>query len=157
MNKAISNDREALFLVSISSGLTLGYVFNLTFGVADIMSMSNENLQLGWLMSILYPILDTVALIPSLLIMVSLHIRKKEFTSIMHWLLLAISIVLVTVADIGFDYSERIGTSEQEEWFWNTLYSASYIVMVGALYWYYRVLLEYGKNVKPQLFKESVF
>jgi len=141
MNRAISKsrfyDREAITLVSVSAGLSLGYVFNLTFGVANILS-SAEN-ELGWLVSITYPILDTIILIPCLLIFVSVPRSRNKNNSI-HWLLLTGSIILLTLADIGFDYSEVLGVSDEEEWFWDILYAASYIVLASALYSYYTML-----------------
>lgn len=142
MNKALSKDgvydREALILLSVSAGLTLGYIFNLTFGVADIMSAAEG--ELGWLISILYPILDTIALIPALLIVASFRGRRNISAYSVHWLLLASSIIILTIADIGFGYSEVLGKSEEEQWLWDTMFAASYIVMAGALYTYYSIL-----------------
>lgn len=142
MNKSFSKDgfydREALIMLSVSAGLTLGYIFNLTFGVADIMAAAED--EVGWLISILYPILDTIALIPSLLIVSSFRGRRKRSAYSIHWLLLASSITILTIADIGFDYSEVLGKSEEEQWFWDIFYASSYIVMAGALYAYYSLL-----------------
>lgn len=137
LSKSRFYDREAIILISVSAGLSLGYVINLTFGVANILS-SAEN-ELGWLVSILYPILDTIILIPCLLILASVPGRRNKTNSI-HWLLLTGSIILVTLADIGFDYSEVLGVSDEQEWFWDILYAASYIVLAGALYSYYMTL-----------------
>ncbi len=141
MNSGLSKsrfyDREAIILISVSAGLSLGYVINLTFGVANILS-SAEN-ELAWLVSILYPILDTIILIPCLLILASVPGRRNKTNSI-HWLLLTSSIILVTLADIGFDYSEVLGVSDEQEWFWDILYAASYIVLAGAMYSYYMTL-----------------
>lgn len=136
VNKTLSKngiyDRETLILLSVSAGLTLGYIFNLTFGIADIMATAED--EIAWLISIFYPILDTIALVPSLLIVISL--RNKVSTSNLHWFLFASSIIIVTIADIGFGYSELLGTAEEEQWFWDILYTASYIFMAGALYAY---------------------
>jgi hypothetical protein len=131
-------DREAVILVSVSAGLSLGYVFNLTFGIANIVA-SSEN-ELGWLVSILYPIFDTIVLIPCLIIIASIPGGEKKIIHSLHWLLLTSSIIIVTIADIGFDYSEVLGISDEQEWFWDILYAASYIVMAGALYSYYKML-----------------
>jgi len=135
INKALSKggyyDREALLMLSVSAGLTLGYIFNLTFGVADMLSAAKGDM--GWLISILYPILDTIALIPSLLLVASFRGRRDKFGYSIQWLLLFCSIIIVTIADIGFGYSEVLGKSEEQQWFWDTMYAASYIVMDGAL------------------------
>ena len=140
VNKTLSKtgvyDRETLIMLSISAGLTLGYIFNLTFGIADIVATAED--EIAWLISIFYPILDTIALVPSLLIAISL--RNKVSTNNLHWSLFASSIIIVTIADIGFGYSELLGTAEEEQWFWDILYTASYIFMAGALYAYNVVL-----------------
>jgi hypothetical protein len=140
VNKTLSKngvyDRETLILFSVSAGLTLGYIFNLTFGIADIMATAED--EIAWLISIFYPILDTIALVPSLLIAILL--RNKVSTSNFHWSLFASSIIIVTVADIGFGYSELLGTAEEEQWIWDILYNASYIFMAGALYAYNAIL-----------------
>ncbi len=135
LNKALSKgryyDREALLMLSVSAALTLGYIFNLTFGVADMLSAAKGDM--GWLISILYPILDTIALIPSLLIVASFREHRDKSVYSIEWLLLSCSIIIVTIADIGFGYSEVLGKSEEQQWFWDTMYAASYIVMAGAL------------------------
>ena len=153
MNKALAKggyyDREALLMLSISAGLTLGYIFNLTFGVADMLSAAEGDM--GWLISILYPILDTIALIPCLLIVASFRGHNKESAYSIEWLLLSCSIIIVTIADIGFGYSEMLGRSEEEQWFWDTMYAASYIVMAGALF-----TLVYSRHINAKPLKYTI-
>jgi hypothetical protein len=150
MNKALSKgvyyDREALLLLSVSAGLTLGYIFNLTFGVADMLSAAEGDM--GWLISILYPILDTIALIPCLLIVASFHKRSDKSAYSIQWLLLSCSIIIVTIADIGFGYSEVLGRSEEQQWFWDIMYASSYIVMAGAL-----LTLVYSQQIRAKPLK----
>jgi len=147
MNKALSKggyyDHEALLMLSVSAGLTLGYIFNLTFGVADMLSAAEGDM--GWLISILYPILDTIALIPCLLIVASFRRRSDKSAYSMQWLLLSCSIIIVTVADIGFGYSEVLGRSEEQQWFWDIVYASSYIVMAGAM-----LTLAYYQNINTK-------
>jgi len=132
-------DREPLILISVATALTLAYVFTLTFGIASI--ISNQQNMLGWIITIIYPILDGIAFVPSLLIIMKLR-NKKQMESITPWMLLAASILLVTVADIGFGYSEVLGkTVEQGRvGIWDAIYSAGYIVMAVSMYWRYRIL-----------------
>lgn len=158
MNKALSKDgsydREALILLSISAGLMLGYIFNLTFGVADIMSAAEGDL--GWLIDILYPILDTIILIPSLMIVASFRGRRNKLGYSIHWLLLSSSIIILTIADIGFGYSEVLGKAEDEQWFWDIMYASSYIVMAGALYTYFSILSSDRSEAELILRKQPV-
>jgi hypothetical protein len=129
--------------------LTLGYVFNLTFGVADMLSAAEGDM--GWLISILYPILDTIALIPSLLIVASFHGSRNKSAYSIVWLLISCSIIIVTIADIGFGYSEVLGRSEEQQWFWDTMFASSYIVMAGAL-----LTLVYSQYIHAKPLKYSI-
>ena len=65
--------------------------------------------DMGWLIIILYPTLDTIALIPCLLIVASFRGRRDKSSYSIQWLLLSCSIIIVTIADIGFGYSEALG------------------------------------------------
>ena len=134
-----SYDREPLILISVATALTLAYIFTLTFGIASM--ISNQQNMVAWIITIIYPILDGIAFVPSLLIIMKLR-NKKQIESIRLWMLLAASILLVTVADIGFGYSEVLGkTVEQGRvGIWDAIYSAAYIVMAVSIYWRYRIL-----------------
>jgi len=134
-----SYDREPLILISVATALTLAYIFTLTFGIASM--ISNQQNMVAWIITIIYPILDGIAFVPSLLIIMKLR-NKKQIESIRPWMLLAASILLVTVADIGFGYSEVLGkTVEQGRvGIWDAIYSAGYIVMAISMYWRYRIL-----------------
>jgi hypothetical protein len=134
-----SYDREPLILISVATALTLAYIFTLTFGIASM--ISNQQNMVAWIITIVYPILDGIAFVPSLLIIMKLR-NKKQIESIKPWMLLAASILLVTVADIGFGYSEVLGkTVEQGRvGIWDAIYSAGYIVIAVSMYWRYRIL-----------------
>ena len=95
-----SYDREPLILISVATALTLAYIFTLTFGIATM--ISNQQNMVAWIITIIYPIFDGIAFVPSLLIIMKLR-NKKQIESIRPWMLLAASLLLVTVADIGFD------------------------------------------------------
>jgi hypothetical protein len=109
------------------------------------------NEQRMWLISILYPILDTIALIPCLLIVASFRGRSNESAYSIEWLLLSCSIIIVTIAEIVFGYSEVLGRSEEEQWFWDTMYAASYIVMAGALF-----TIVYSRHINAKPLKYTI-
>ena len=108
------NEKLLVVLVSLATAIILGYILNLTFGIADLLSAQEGSL--AWLISIAYPILDGILLIPAVLILWVL--RGKNLASA-NWSLLALSIVLVTVADIGFGYSAVIDKAGKQEWIWD--------------------------------------
>jgi len=128
------NEKFLVILVSLAAAIILGYILNLTFGIADLLSAQQGSL--AWLISIAYPILDGILLVPAVLILWSL--RGKNVASA-NWSLLALSIVLVTVGDIGFGYSAVIDKAGKEEWVWDLFYNSSYLVMAAAFFLQSRV------------------
>ena len=140
------SDRDVLVLVSAASAISLAFVFNLTFEVADI--ISNQQNTILWVVSMAYPILDAIALVPCVMIILALRDRKK-FSS--HWILLLTSIVVVTIADIGFGYTEVLGIAKDVNWFWSCVYNAAYIMMAVALFWHYKVISLYKRQIVMKL------
>ena len=122
------NEKFIAVLVSLATAIILGYILILTFGIADLLSAQEGSL--AWLISIAYPILDGILLVPAVLILWSL--RGKNVASA-NWSLLAISLVVVTIADIGFGYSAVINKAEKDEWIWDLFYNSSYLIMSAAL------------------------
>ena len=88
-------ERSMIILVSAAVGLTLGYILNLTFGVAELLGSTTASLSFG--VSVFYPIIDGIILIPAIIIFWSL---RKGDSSHMHWLLMSASFVMVTIGDI---------------------------------------------------------
>ncbi|MDQ5869472.1 MAG: hypothetical protein M3530_07065, partial [Thermoproteota archaeon] len=93
-------ERHLVILISLAIALGLGYTLNLTFGVAQLLSAQEDILTP--LVSILYPIFDGILLVPAIVILWSL---RKGDPSLTHWVLIAVFIILNTIADIGFNYS----------------------------------------------------
>src|SRR5437016_1604839 len=133
------NEKFIAVLVSLATAIILGYILNLTFGIADLLSAQEGSL--AWLISIAYPILDGILLVPAVLILWSL--RSKNVASA-NWSLLALSIVVVTVADIGFGYSAVIDKAGKEEWIWDLFYNSSYLAMAAAFFLQSKVFAKEG-------------
>jgi len=133
------NEKFIAVLVSLATAIILGYILNLTFGIADLLSAQEGSL--AWLISIAYPILDGILLVPAVLILWSL--RGKNVASA-NWSLLALSIVLVTVGDIGFGYSAVIDKAGKEEWIWDLFYNSSYLAMAAAFFLQSKVFTKEG-------------
>jgi hypothetical protein len=96
---------------------------------------------LGFIISIAYPILDGVMLVPAVTILWSLRRADPAFT---HWILICTFIIMLTIGDIGFGYSELIineDTAKKQLWIWDTFYNASYISIAAALLWYNKFTL----------------
>lgn len=133
------NEKFIAVLVSLATAIILGYILNLTFGIADLLSAQEGSV--AWLISIAYPILDGILLVPAVLILWSL--RGKNVASA-NWSLLALSIVLVTVGDIGFGYSAVIDKAGKEEWIWDLFYNSSYLAMAATFFLQSKVFAKEG-------------
>lgn len=138
------SERYLVILVSFAAAIIIGYVLNLTFGIADLLSAQEGSL--AWVISVTYPILDVILLVPAVLILWGL--RGKNIAS-SNWSLLALSIVLVTVGDIGFGYSAVLDKAGKEEWIWDLFYNSSYLVMAAAFFLQSRIysLQEQAKTI----------
>lgn len=132
------HDREFIILFSVAAALTLAYVLYITFGIGYI--LSNRQDVLGWIITTTYPILDVIAFVPLLLIIRKLRQRNEDLT--LSWKILTAALALVTIADIGFGYSEVVGTTVQEgrTGVWDIIYSAAYTAMAASMFWQYRNL-----------------
>jgi hypothetical protein len=138
-------EKFIVILVSLAAAIILGYILNLTFGIADLLSAQGGSL--AWLISIAYPILDGILLVPAVLILWSL--RGKNVASA-NWSLLALSIVVVTLADIGFGYSAVINKAGKDEWIWDLFYNSSYLIMSAALFLQGRVFAKGDTKIMVQ-------
>ena len=132
------HDREFIIFASVAAASTIAYVLTLTYGIGHIMSHRQGILE--WVITIAYPILDVSAFIYCLLIIRKL--RNKRESLALSWKLLATSIMLATIADIGFGYSEIIGTTVQEgrTGIWDVIYSTAYTIMAVSMFWQFRAL-----------------
>ncbi len=66
---------------------------------------------LGNIILLAYPILDAIIIVPAVAILWTLRKGDRQF---IHWILISTFIIMVTVGDIGFGYSNALG----EEWIW---------------------------------------
>jgi hypothetical protein len=88
----------------------------------------------AFVVTIAYPILDLMLFFPSTLILISL--RKDDVQSIT-WFFLSLSLLINAVADEGY-LNDFVGKRLHHLLFWNIFYVTDFIIMAGALLWYYR-------------------
>jgi hypothetical protein len=86
------------------------------------------------MLSILYPILDLVLIIPSVII---LTVHRKDYHNFMPWILSSLSLLINAIADDGFVHHFLQGNTK-EMWIWDLFFMSDYIILVGAFYWYNR-------------------
>ena len=96
------------------------------------------------IVTILYPILDFMLIIPSSLILVTL---RKDYEHNIPWFLSSLSLLVNAIADDGYVNDFIIGNSENL-WFWELFYITDFIIMSGALFWYNKFHISHSKKIK---------
>jgi hypothetical protein len=123
-----------LRVVIIASILTVLFVsYNvLTIISSEVEFPANKVDSVALLVTIAYPILDLILIVPSSIILVSL---RKDYEQSIPWFLSSLSLLINAVADDGYVIDFVSGNS-QNLWFWDLFYVTDYIIMAGALFWY---------------------
>jgi len=96
-------------------------------------SLAEEDLT-SLVVTIAYPIFDLMLFFPSTLILISL--RKDDVQSVT-WFFLSLSLLINAMADEGY-LNDFVGRHLHHLLFWNIYYVTDFIIMAGALFWYYR-------------------
>jgi hypothetical protein len=96
------------------------------------------------IVTILYPILDFMLIIPSSLILVTL---RKDYEHNIPWFLSSLSLLVNAIADDGYANDFVTGNSENL-WFWELFYITDFIIMSGALFWYNKFHISHSKKIK---------
>ena len=132
MGKTNPIDKNMVILVSVAVALSLAYILNLTYGVADLISAGQD--IISTLVSFAYPVLDGMLLVPSMVILWSF---RKGDPSSNQWKMMSVSFVLVTIGDIGFCYCFALAPSVagEFEWIWAIFYNTGYICIVASMIW----------------------
>ena len=128
-----------IIITSIVSMLFITYIgLNL--------SNSSRSFVMGdytaFVVTVAYPILDLMLFVPSMIILISL--RKDDLQSI-PWILLSLSLLINAVADEAY-VSNYVKGNLHNLLFWNLFYIADFIIMTGALFWYYKFHVSPGRN-----------
>ncbi|MDQ5868751.1 MAG: hypothetical protein M3530_03370, partial [Thermoproteota archaeon] len=147
-NRTKSITITSLMIISAILGVIFGYTLTLAYGFIDLASFSIlENTEaLGNIVLLAYPILDAIIIVPAVAILWSLRKGERQF---IHWILISSFIIMVTVGDIGFGYSNALGEeiAEKEVWIWDTFYNAGYLSIAAALFWYTKFLVIKPNNI----------
>jgi len=84
------------------------------------------------IVTILYPILDFMLIIPSSLILITL---RKDYEHNITWSLYSLSLLVNSIADDGY-VKDFVTDNSENLWFWKLFYITDFIIMSGALFWY---------------------
>jgi hypothetical protein len=86
----------------------------------------------AFVVTMTYPVLDLLLIIPSAIILVSLH---KDYQHSIPWFLSSLSLLVNAIADDGY-VNDFVNGNSQNLWVWDLFYVTDFIIMSGALFWY---------------------
>ncbi len=130
LGRTATVEKSLVILVSIAVSLSLAYILNLTFGVADILGFRDDSLTP--MVSLSYPLLDGILLVPSVVVLWSL---RRGDPAAFNWLLLSLAFVLQTIGDIGWGYSYGLApqVAGEYEWVLAIFYNTGYLCIAASV------------------------
>ena len=126
--------RIKLMTIIITSILSLLFITYIALNIFPSSRSLAEGDFTAFVVTITYPILDLMLFVPSMIILISL--RKDDVQSI-PWIMLSLSLLVNAVADEGY-LDDFVNGRLHNLLFWNLFYVTDFIIMAGALLWYYR-------------------
>ena len=135
-------EAHTFFIVASIVTISLTYIVIIILSVSSLLTFQKQDISVT-ILTIAYPILDAILLVPALLIF---RIRRNPVTfehrsdmaeqqEDISWILLSLSIILFAIADTGFAYITALNLMmvQKEVWIWNIFYNSGYILLAGAL------------------------
>ena len=120
-----------IILTSIVSLLFITYIALNLFPSSRFLAKGDFT---AFVVTLSYPILDMLLFVPSMIILISL--RWDDVQSI-PWILSSLSLLISAVADERY-LIDFVNGRLHNLLFWNIFYVTDFILMAGALFWYYR-------------------
>lgn len=121
--------------LAIASVATILFI---SYNVFYIVSSSSHFLVVGdfvdFVVTMAYPVLDLILIIPSVLILVNL---RKDYVQSVPWFLSSLSLLINAIADDGY-VVDFVNGHLHNLLFWDMFYVLDFIIMAGALFWYNR-------------------
>ena len=127
-------------------GVSLITVLLIRYNLVKLLSYDSdiEDDFIAIIVTLLYPILDFILIVPSSIILVTL---RKDYEHNIPWLLSSLSLLVNAIADDGYVNDFVTGNSENL-WFWELFYITDFIIMSGALFWYNKFHVSHSKKIK---------
>ncbi|PWU79064.1 MAG: hypothetical protein DLM72_19260 [Candidatus Nitrosopolaris wilkensis] len=128
------HSRIKLMTIILTSIVTLLFITYITINIFPSSRFLAEADFTAFVITITYPILDMMLFVPSMIILISL--RKDDVQSI-PWILSSLSLLVNAVADERY-VNDFVNGRLYNLLFWDIFYVTDFIIMAGALFWYYR-------------------
>ena len=126
--------RSTINLRSVVS-VSIVTVLFVTYNVFSLISSEFLNIDVDYVafvVTLAYPILDLLLIIPSAVILVTL---RKDYQHSIPWVLSSLSLLINAIADDGY-VNDFVNGNSQNLWIWDLFYITDFIIMAAALFWY---------------------
>ena len=124
-------NKKIIYLVSIGTGLFLVYILNLMLSLTEI---SNFRGLMLFIVTIAYPILNSILTVLALTILLNLKNEKRHFIP---WICELVGLLAIVIGDSWFAIIVLTAFVEQI-WISAILLSAHYLLIAGGLVWFLR-------------------
>ena len=130
-------------LIIIISIITVIFI---SYNLVNILSydIHTDDDFIAIIVTILYPILDFILIVPSSIILVTL---RKDYEHNIPWFLSSLSLLINSIADDGY-VSDFVTGNSENLWFWELFYITDFIIISGALFWYNKFHISHSKKIK---------
>jgi hypothetical protein len=145
--RSISNTIKPGIVVLVSIVTVLFVIYNV-FSLVSSEFLIHVDFA-AFVVTVAYPILDLMLIIPSAIILVSL---RKDYQHSIPWFLSSLSLLINAIADDGY-VNDFVNGNSQNLWIWDLFYVTDFIIMAGALFWYnkFHISNEIRRNVRIKL------
>jgi branched-chain amino acid transport system substrate-binding protein len=144
-------NKKIIYIVSIGTGFFLIYILNLMFSLTEI---SNFRGLMLFIVTIAYPILNSILTVLALTILLNIKNEKHHFIP---WICELIGLLAIVIGDSWFAIIVLTAFVEQI-WISAILLSAHYLLIAGGLVWYLRHYstwdLKIPNNIKTKITKK---
>jgi hypothetical protein len=118
-------------IIVLASAASILFVVYNTSNLLSSEFLNNTDFA-AFVVTIAYPILDLALILPSAIILLSLH---KDYEHSIPWVLSSLSLLVNAIADDGY-VNDFVIDNSHNLWVWDLFYVADFIIMSGALFWY---------------------
>ncbi len=137
--KKFNFGRKALFASIIGNTIFLCYIITLT---ANLSVLSNPRGIQTFIVMVSYPILDSILMIPTIVILLEF---RKEPTWFTPWICESLGIFLIALSDSWFAVIVLTSLVEQV-WLSALIESVHFLVMAAGLLWYIKLLIPHSTS-----------
>lgn len=119
---------------TIFIGVFIATAFFIGYNVVNLLHYDShiEKDYFVLIVTLAYPILDFILIIPSSIILITL---RKDYQHNFPWFLSSLSLLINAIADDGYVNDFAMGNSDTL-WFWELFYITDFILISAALLWY---------------------